>query len=73
MESMTGSAGQQRVPTNCVSVAEIPLPPLEEQERIVAEIQGYQNEIARLEHQIIEKQNEIQTAIDKVWGTDESV
>jgi type I restriction enzyme M protein len=41
MESMTGSAGQQRVPTNSVSVAEIPLPPLEEQERIVAELDGY--------------------------------
>ena len=45
MESMTGSAGQQRVPTNCVSVAEIPLPPLEEQERIVAELDGYRKVI----------------------------
>ncbi len=41
MESMTGSAGQQRVPKNCVSVAEIPLPPLEEQEQIAAELDSY--------------------------------
>jgi len=41
LECMTGSAGQQRVPANCVSEAEIPLPPLDEQERIVAELEGY--------------------------------
>jgi len=45
MESMTGSAGQQRVPSSCVSVAEIPLPLLEEQERIVAELDGYRRVI----------------------------
>jgi type I restriction enzyme M protein len=51
MESMTGSAGQQRVPTNSVSVAEIPLPPLEEQERIVAELDGYRKIIEGARHQ----------------------
>ena len=42
---MTGSAGQQRVPTNCVSVAEIPLPPLDIQRQIVAELDGYRKVI----------------------------
>jgi type I restriction enzyme M protein len=41
LESMTGSAGQQRVPSNYVSVAQLPLPPLEIQRQIVAELDGY--------------------------------
>ncbi|MBN1548169.1 MAG: N-6 DNA methylase, partial [Syntrophaceae bacterium] len=52
---------------------QIPLPPLDVQKEIVAEIEGYQNEIAHLEQHIIEKRNAIQTTIAKVWGTDESV
>ena len=40
--NMTGSAGQQRVPTEFVSSYEIPLPPLDVQKQIVAEIEGYQ-------------------------------
>lgn len=47
---------------------EIPLPPLEEQQRIVAEIEGYQNEIARLESKIAENRALIQTTIDAVWN-----
>ena len=42
---MTGSAGQQRVPVSVVECYEIPLPPLEEQERIVAELEGYRKVI----------------------------
>jgi type I restriction enzyme M protein len=49
---------------------QIPLPPLEVQKEIVAEIEGYQNEIDHLEQHIIEKRNAIQTTIAKVWGTD---
>ena len=52
---------------------QIPLPPLEVQKEIVAEIECYQNEIAHLEQNIIGKRNAIQTTIAKVWGTDESV
>jgi type I restriction enzyme S subunit len=36
---MTGSAGQKRVPTTFIQNAEIPLPPLPEQQRIVAKIE----------------------------------
>ena len=36
---MTGAVGQKRVPTSFLERAEIPLPPLEDQRRIVAEIE----------------------------------
>jgi restriction endonuclease S subunit len=49
---------------------EIPLPPLEEQRRIVAEIEGYQNEISRLESEIAANRERIQTTIDAVWNGD---
>jgi type I restriction enzyme M protein len=49
---------------------EIPLPPLEEQRRIVAEIEGYQKEIARLESEIAANRERIQRAIDAVWTGD---
>jgi hypothetical protein len=49
---------------------EIPLPPLEEQRRIVAEIEGYQNGIARLESEIAANRERIQTTIDAVWNGD---
>jgi restriction endonuclease S subunit len=45
IRNMTGSAGQQRVPPDFVRSYEIPLPPLEEQERIVAELEGYRKVI----------------------------
>lgn len=45
LECMTGSAGQQRVPANCVSEAETPLPPLEIQRQMVAELDGYRKVI----------------------------
>ena len=52
---------------------QVPLPPLDVQKEIVAEIEAYQNEIAQLEQQIIEKRTAIQTTIAKVWGTEEPV
>ncbi|MGD0539249.1 MAG: N-6 DNA methylase [Verrucomicrobiota bacterium] len=49
---------------------EIPLPALQEQRRIVAEIEGYQNEIARLESEIAANRERIQATIDAVWSGD---
>ena len=40
--NMTGSAGQQRIPKYFVKSYKIPLPPLDIQKEIVAEIEGYQ-------------------------------
>jgi type I restriction enzyme M protein len=39
---MTGTGGLQRVPKDVISEFQIPLPPLEVQKEIVAEIEGYQ-------------------------------
>ena len=42
---MTGTGGLQRVPRKFIEEYEIPLPPLEVQREIVAEIEGYQRVI----------------------------
>ncbi len=47
---------------------EIPLPPLEVQKEIVAEIEGYQNEITRLNSLIEEEKLKIQTTLARIWG-----
>ena len=45
IEQMTGTGGLQRVPKGFVESFEIPLPPLEVQKEIVAEIEAYQKVI----------------------------
>lgn len=49
---MTGSAGQQRIPVSFVVAFEIPLPPLEEQDTMLAELEGYRK-IIEGAHQVI--------------------
>ncbi len=46
----------------------IPLPPLEIQEEIVAELDGYQKEIEKKKQEIIEFENKIKEKIGEVWG-----
>jgi len=50
------------------SKIKIPLPPLKEQEKIVAEIEGYQKEIEELKLKIEEKEQKIKDRIARVWG-----
>ncbi len=45
MAQMTGTGGLQRVPRDYIENFQIPLPPLELQKKIVAEIEGYQKVI----------------------------
>jgi type I restriction enzyme M protein len=45
VQNMTGTGGLQRVPRDYVENFQIPLPPLEVQQEIVAEIEGYQKVI----------------------------
>jgi type I restriction-modification system DNA methylase subunit len=66
--SFVRGAQLPRVSFDDLASIEIPLPPLEEQRRIVAEIEGYQNEIARLESEIAANRERIQTTIDAVWN-----
>ncbi len=49
---------------------QIPLPPLEVQKEIVAEIEGYQQEIVRLKSAISDEEKKIQVALARVWGED---
>ncbi|MHB8425500.1 MAG: N-6 DNA methylase [Gammaproteobacteria bacterium] len=50
---------------------EIPLPPLEMQKEIVAEIESYQKAIAQLEAAIEDEKRKIQATLARVWGEDE--
>ena len=52
---------------------EIPLPPLEIQEQIVKEIEGYQKEIDDLENEIKSKKLKIKDKINEVWGVKKEV
>ena len=45
ISQMTGTGGLQRVPRSCVEDFQVPLPPLEVQREIVAEIEAYQKVI----------------------------
>jgi type I restriction enzyme, S subunit len=49
--SMTGTAGQKRVPTDYFATRALPLPPTEEQSRIVAKVDELMNLCDRLEQQ----------------------
>lgn len=60
-------AAQKTVSLKSLRQFEIPLPPLEEQRRIVAEIEGYQQEIARFESEIAANRDHIQQTINAVW------
>jgi type I restriction enzyme M protein len=47
---------------------QIPLPPLEVQNEIVAEIKGYQQDIQRFKSQIAVHEASIQTTLARLWG-----
>ena len=70
-QNMAGTAGQQRVRREFLEDYEIPLPPVDEQRRIVAEIEGYEREIAQLGIEIENKRARIQQVIDATWNGDE--
>ncbi len=62
ISKMTGTAGQKRVPTEYFSLYPFPLPPLDEQKRIVSKIDQLMKLCDTLEEQIVnasEKQAEI--------------
>ncbi len=65
---MTGTGGLQRVPKNVVSEFLIPLPPLEIQKQIVAEIEVYQKSIKAAKQQIFHAEANIRATIGRVWG-----
>ena len=68
---MTGTGGLQRVPRTCLEDFQIPLPPLDVQKKIVAEIESYQNNIELFRQEIGNEEMKIQAAIEQVWGEHE--
>ena len=64
---MTGTGGLQRLPRDAVENSLIPLPPLEVQKEIVAEIEGYQKVIDGNRELIGRFEKEIQDVIARVW------
>lgn len=70
---MTGTGGLQRVPRPYVEEFEIPLPPMEIQRHLIAEIRGHQDRVTELEREIDDCRERIQEAIGSVWGHEEEV
>jgi type I restriction enzyme M protein len=68
IKHMTGTAGQQRLALSFVRGYEIPLPPLAEQERLVAEWEGYRKQIERHKQEIAKLEQKIQESVAAVWG-----
>ncbi len=64
---LTGSS-RQRISRSNLSKVGIPLPPLEVQEKIVAELEGYQREIEEAKKQIDSVNKKIKDKIEEVWG-----
>ena len=65
---MTGTAGQQRVDINYVKQYRIPVPPLEEQKKILDQIRYEQSLIEPSKQLIKVFTQKIETRIKEVWG-----
>ena len=67
VRNMTGSAGQKRIPLNFIKKYKIPLPSLEEQKKIVSEIEK-ERELVDSNKKIIDCfKQKINATIDSVW------
>ena len=67
-ENMTGTAGQKRVPASFLKNSEIPLPPLEVQQQIVAEIAKEERNIAACRCLIDLHEQKIRAKVATLWG-----
>ena len=68
LQSATGIA-QKTVSLSSLRGFLIPLPPLEVQRQIVAEIEGYQSTIEEHKRAIAALEDQIKSSIEKVWGS----
>lgn len=71
MVSMMGKGAYPSINQDDVKVIQIPLPPLEEQERIVAEIEAEQRLIEANRELIGRMEAKIAAVLDRIWGTEE--
>lgn len=65
---MTGSAGQQRVPADFVREYAIPLPPLDVQRRVAAELDAERKLVDANRVLIARMEAKINTKLAEVWG-----
>jgi len=65
---MTGTGGLQRIPRKYLEDSKIPLPSLDVQKEIVAEIEGYQKVIDGARELISDMEKKIQDALLDLWG-----
>ena len=68
MELMASGGTFKEISKTNFSALEIPLPPLEEQERIVAELEGYRNIVEANRDLIARMEKKIQAKLAEVWG-----
>lgn len=68
---MTGTGGLQRVPRSVVEEEAIPLPPLEIQQAVIAEIEAEQALVEANRQLIARFEKKIEAAIARVWGGDD--
>ncbi len=71
-ENLHGGVGLVHITKGNLERIQIPLPPLDVQKDIVAEIEGYQAEIERLRIAIFDEEKKIQATLARIWGEDES-
>ena len=69
---LSGKTSFDFVSGRTLKTVRIPLPPLEVQQEIVAEIEGYQQAIATHQQQITDLEDSVKSMIDAVWGTESS-
>jgi type I restriction enzyme M protein len=67
-ENMSGTVGQQRLRRDFLDDYKIPLPSIDEQKAIIAQINAHQAEIARLEEAARERREAIDTLVDSMWN-----
>ena len=65
---VSSGGAQPNISQSIIRDLEIPLPPLEVQKEIVAEIEGYQSRIEALKQEIAEQEEKIKVTINRVWG-----
>lgn len=71
-ENLHGGVGLVHLTKGNLEKIEIPLPPLDVQKQIVAEIEGSKSEIKRLENSIAQEKTKIQATIARVWSEAET-
>ena len=68
LKDLNTQAGVPGLNRNDAYQLQIPLPPLEIQEQIVAEIETYQKDIAEAKQKILDSESSIRATISRVWG-----